>query len=229
MGNGPFLLDLPITAQLAVGRASRPSVAAWVSSGCRGVSPCHSVFCFPGVCVTTLWRGTSAGEMAVRDPSQEEMLCMHEGFGVTVASPGPSCRLAPSKGCKTLAPSTHSCMGWVWDQYAWWWSMSASVHVKVVVMVEEVHECLCNVPFTASVLETYCIGKQALLGQIWHNTGTEVGNSFAWSLGALRALLEPWAWGLAGSTCSSIPSLCGTVLHLGSIQLCSAGTGFPSR
>lgn len=50
--------------------------------------------------------------------------------------------------------------------------------------VVAVHECLCNVPFVASVLETYCVRVQMFLGQVWHNAGTGVGNAFVWPLGA---------------------------------------------
>lgn len=69
----------------------------------------------PVACVATSWCGTLTSEIATWDPSWEQILCMHEGFGVTVDSPMLYCRLAPgtAKAVRLLfqAPTA------VWGQY----------------------------------------------------------------------------------------------------------------
>lgn len=99
--------------------------------------------------------------------------------------------------------------------------MSASAVVVVV------PECFCNVPSTDSALEAE--ESRCFWGRFGATQGQGLGTALCGRWEPPGALPEPWARGSDGSTHSSVPSLRGTVLCLGSIQLCSAGTGFPGR
>jgi len=130
--------------------------------GC--ISSCSQHLLLAGVCVATSWFDTSAGKMAMWEPSWEEMLCMHDGFGVTVASAVRGCLLAPglAKAARLLLQAlmaewvgvgqasvvvvVQECLcgcggaGGLRVLLQWWKSMRASVHMVVVVVV---HACLC--------------------------------------------------------------------------------------
>ena len=93
----------------------------------------------PGVHGATSRHGPSAGEVAAWDPSWEEMLCMHEGFGVTVTSPMPGCLLAPrpAKAVRLLLQAPTAAWGGCGTSKHdgggprallqwWWWSMTTS-------------------------------------------------------------------------------------------------------